>query len=226
MLAIPVKAGPQIQIHTLLIGNNASLIINRRPVVTLDAGYQNLSAAARIKLVQARLRNLGTLGSINTDFLKVTKQGAGSNAIVGLAYRNQLIVLADPLTAAIHHMSCPELANFWRENLKDALEQNRPQYKVKNIINGYASWYGKKFSGRRTANGELFDETEFTAAHRSLPFGTRVRVTNPYRNLAVIVRINDRGPWTSNREIDLSWAAARTIGLKNVARVRLEVLAN
>jgi rare lipoprotein A len=89
---------------------------------------------------------------------------------------------------------------------------------------GLASWYGGRFQGRRTASGELFDTYQFTAAHRSLPFGTQVRVTNLENGKAATVRINDRGPFIEGRIIDLSMAAATAIGLagKGVAPVRVE----
>jgi rare lipoprotein A len=92
---------------------------------------------------------------------------------------------------------------------------------------GLASWYGGKFQGRRTASGEIFDTQRLTAAHRSLPFGTRVRVTSLENGRSVEVRINDRGPFVAGRVIDLSLAAARALGLagRGVAAVRLEVLA-
>jgi rare lipoprotein A len=92
---------------------------------------------------------------------------------------------------------------------------------------GLASWYGGKFQGRRTASGEIFDTRQFTAAHRSLPFGTRVLVTNLENGRSVEVRINDRGPFVAGRVIDLSLAAASAIGLsgRGLAAVRLEVLA-
>lgn len=78
---------------------------------------------------------------------------------------------------------------------------------------GVASYYGSRFHGRRTANGERFDMNAFTAAHKTLPFGTKVRVTNPNTGKSVVVRINDRGPFTRGREIDLSRRAATEIGL-------------
>ncbi|MGX7895682.1 septal ring lytic transglycosylase RlpA family protein [Tsuneonella sp. HG222] len=76
---------------------------------------------------------------------------------------------------------------------------------------GMASYYASKFDGRRTASGERFDNDEYTAAHRTLPFGTRVRLSRNGRD--VVVRINDRGPFTRGREIDVSQAAARDLGL-------------
>jgi rare lipoprotein A len=76
-----------------------------------------------------------------------------------------------------------------------------------------ASWYGYPYHGRRTANGEVYNMNSLTAAHPSLPFGTRVRVCNKSNQRCVVVRINDRGPFVGNRAIDLSRAAADSIGL-------------
>lgn len=91
---------------------------------------------------------------------------------------------------------------------------------------GVASFYGRRFHGRLTANGERFDMNAMTAAHRTLPFGSRVRVTNPRNGQSVIVRINDRGPFVRGRTIDLSRAAATEIGMirSGHARVELELL--
>lgn len=93
---------------------------------------------------------------------------------------------------------------------------------------GEASWYGGQFHGRTTASGERYDMDQLTAAHRSLPFGSRVRVTNQATNESVVVRINDRGPYAGNRVIDLSRAAAKAVRLigPGVAPVKLEVLTN
>ena len=78
---------------------------------------------------------------------------------------------------------------------------------------GVASWYGPKFHGRKTANGEVYNMYDLTAAHRTLPFGTLVQVTNVSNGLQVQVRINDRGPFIKNRIIDLSYTAARKIDM-------------
>lgn len=97
---------------------------------------------------------------------------------------------------------------------------------VMKAVSGSASWYGGKFHGRKTANGERFNMNDLTAAHRTLPFGTRVRVTNEANGRSVVVRINDRGPYHGNRVIDLSRKAAESVGLlgRGVGRVKLEVL--
>jgi rare lipoprotein A len=93
-------------------------------------------------------------------------------------------------------------------------------------LRGLASWYGPGFNGNRSASGEVFNQNAMTAAHRTLPFGTQVRVTNLDTGQAVVVRINDRGPFSRGRIIDLSAGAARVIGLisSGVAPVNLEVL--
>ena len=86
---------------------------------------------------------------------------------------------------------------------------------------GLASWYGSEFRGHRTANGEAFNGGGYTAAHRYWPFGTRVRVTNVRNGRSVVVRINDRGPFSGGRVIDLSRTSAQAIGMGGVAEVRL-----
>lgn len=90
------------------------------------------------------------------------------------------------------------------------------------------SWYGPRFHGRLTANGEVFDMNELTAAHREMPFGTQLRVTCPENGRSVMVRINDRGPFIPGRDLDLSLAAARSLGIEHqgLAWVRLEPVAN
>jgi rare lipoprotein A len=94
------------------------------------------------------------------------------------------------------------------------------------VRGGIASWYGPGFHGRRTANGERYNQNGYTAAHKSLPFGTKVRVTNLRTGKSVMVRINDRGPFIRGRVIDLSAGAARVIGVHSsgVAPVQLEIL--
>ncbi len=91
---------------------------------------------------------------------------------------------------------------------------------------GMASWYGKKFHGKKTASGERFNMYALTAAHKTLPFDARVKVTNLSNKKSVKVRINDRGPWTKGRIIDLSYGAARKIDMidKGVVKVRVEIL--
>jgi rare lipoprotein A len=96
----------------------------------------------------------------------------------------------------------------------------------KHIGSGIGSYYSSEFAGKRTANGERFNPSGFTAAHRSLAFNSRVAVTNMANGRQVTVRINDRGPWSKGRIIDISHAAAKVIGMhrSGTARVKLELL--
>ncbi len=89
---------------------------------------------------------------------------------------------------------------------------------------GIASWYGHPYHGRRTASGEVYNMNDMTAAHRTLPFKTRVKVHNLENGRDVTVRINDRGPFVEGRIIDLSFAAAQAMGMPSTALVRLELL--
>jgi rare lipoprotein A len=98
--------------------------------------------------------------------------------------------------------------------------------KILLTIEGIASYYANDFNGKQTSNGEIFDMNALTAAHRTFPFGTKVRVTNLENNKIVVVRVNDRGPFKEGRMMDLSMGAAKEIDLirTGTARVRLEVL--
>ncbi|MCP2731943.1 septal ring lytic transglycosylase RlpA family protein [Limnofasciculus baicalensis] len=99
---------------------------------------------------------------------------------------------------------------------------------IRTQISGIASWYGPGFHGNRSASGERYNQNALTAAHRSLPFGTKVQVTNLNNGRSVVVKINDRGPYIRGRVIDVSAAAARALGMmqSGVAPVRIDVLAN
>jgi peptidoglycan lytic transglycosylase len=96
------------------------------------------------------------------------------------------------------------------------------------VQTGKASWYGDAHQGRKTASGEIYDMHTLTAAHRTLPFGTRVRVTNVDNGRSVVVRVNDRGPFPPGRLIDVSRAAALELGVigAGLFTVRIEILEN
>lgn len=87
---------------------------------------------------------------------------------------------------------------------------------------GKASWYGLSFQGRRTSSGEKFDMNQMTCAHRTLPLGSWVRVTNLNNSKSILLRVNDRGPMVEGRIIDLSYAAARMVGISGLGRVSVE----
>jgi rare lipoprotein A len=103
--------------------------------------------------------------------------------------------------------------------LSRAPEASAPRAAPLAVEHGIASWYGRPFHGRRTASGEVYDMHALTAAHRTLPLRSYVRVRNPANGREVVVRVNDRGPFVRGRVIDLSYAAARRLGIAGIAPV-------
>ncbi|WP_314244409.1 septal ring lytic transglycosylase RlpA family protein [Empedobacter tilapiae] len=95
--------------------------------------------------------------------------------------------------------------------------------KAGNKISGIVSWYADKFHGKKTSSGELYNKNNFTAAHKTLPFGTKVKVTNTNNGKSVVVKINDRGPHTKSRLLDLSKAAFSSIGSTNSGTLNVEM---
>ena len=104
--------------------------------------------------------------------------------------------------------------------------KSKPKKRARHYQIGKASWYGGQFNGRPTASGEIFNMFELTAAHRDLPLGTWVRVTNLHNGNSVVVRINDRGPVPVSRIIDLSYQAATLLEMRaqGLSRVKVEVI--
>jgi|SRR5690606_14695692 rare lipoprotein A (peptidoglycan hydrolase) len=111
------------------------------------------------------------------------------------------------------------------ENKEEINLTNNSSEALETIV-GTASYYGKKFNGRKTANGEIFDMNDLTAAHGSYPFNTLIKVTNLNNEKSVVVRVNDRKPEFKNRIIDLSYGAAKELDMigKGLAKVKLEVI--
>lgn len=134
---------------------------------------------------------------------------AGSEFAASFAAFEELPVPAEPVSEAV------DLDTF------EPPVEAEPA--ARSLGTGVASYYAAKFHGRRTASGEAFDNGAMTAAHRSLPFGTMVRVTNVRTGESVVVRINDRGPFTKGRLIDLSRAAAEQIGIVRAGHGTVEL---
>lgn len=111
------------------------------------------------------------------------------------------------------------------ENHSESVPNSTSDVKVEitSLGNMKASWYGPRFHGRLTANGEIYDQNGFTAAHKDLPFGTLLRLTNLVNDKSVVVRINDRGPYIPGRQIDLSKRVALELGSFNLGVVKLKV---
>lgn len=136
-----------------------------------------------------------------------------SRTLKALAIRGALLVaggLAVASAGSAQEMPAPAETSF-------EIKQAAPAP----LAEGRASWYGARFHGRRTASGEPFDMHGFTAAHKTLPFGTLVRVLNPANGREVVVRINDRGPHVRGRIIDLSRAAAAALGFQRAGQARV-----
>ena len=124
-----------------------------------------------------------------------------------------------PQAKASANPMAPKAAPKTPKSQKTAKTEQKP-YQV-----GSASWYGKQFHGKTTASGEDFDMFEFTAAHRKLPLGTFVKVTNLKNGKWIIVRVNDRGPYVGNRIMDLSYSAARMLNFRDgVERIRIDLI--
>ncbi|TVQ15526.1 MAG: septal ring lytic transglycosylase RlpA family protein [Leptolyngbya sp. DLM2.Bin27] len=124
----------------------------------------------------------------------------------------------------------PLQATQWVNNLRhafgaDPLNSVRVQMvayglgETHQTIGGTASWYGPYFHGRQTATGEIFNQHELTAAHKTLPFGTYLKVRNQLNGKTVVVRVNDRGPYIGDRSLDLSYAAAQCLGAEHVGLI-------
>ncbi|WP_260590809.1 septal ring lytic transglycosylase RlpA family protein [Variovorax sp. DXTD-1] len=150
-------------------------------------------------------------------------EGANVQAQVALADQNSQSAVANAVVPSVQDPEpciapLPEEAVSPRADVQRAVELRTAQ-------RGIASWYGRPFHGRRTASGEVFNMNELTAAHRTLPLGSYARVsTSTGDQKSVVVRINDRGPFIRNRIIDLSYAAALSLGLQRVGTMQVEVV--
>lgn len=126
--------------------------------------------------------------------------------------------------------ACGGGTHVYKTNTKPYTVAGSTYYPLKTVKGfsetGVASWYGKKFHGRKTASGERYNQNKMTAAHKTLPFGTNVRVKNIENGKSVVVRINDRGPFKKGRIIDVSRAAAKKLGMINsgTAKVNIKVV--
>lgn len=220
------------------VGNELSSLSGTKSAAPANEAGQD--PLVRANSVLAQLQRLSTIAEATE--IKVRWDEDQKAYIV--AWGNEDLIQVDnetmlPDTTQDHADDALQIANRLRRLLGDAPALTKieglpepvapaaPRVgAVTSTLTGMASWYGPGFHGRRSASGEVFNQNALTAAHRTLPFGTRVRVTNVNTGQQVIVRINDRGPFGHGRVIDLSSAAAANIGLRaaGVGQVRLEVL--
>ena len=130
------------------------------------------------------------------------------------------------MKSVLLHLVWPVACSLVLIGLLPSCNGGRVQVLTPDVQYGIASWYGEKFHGHRTANGEVFDMFHLTAAHKSAPLGIHAIVTNLDTGRSVRVRINDRGPFVDGRVLDLSYAAAKKIGMltDGVAKVQIKIL--
>jgi rare lipoprotein A len=212
-----------------------------------DSSESLLASSDPIERATAAAALINQLNRDGLDPSKIIPAWENGNYVINLGDRatlkfDQQAVFPEPLQDQTQDVL--ESANLLRRLLGGANPvsevKNSPKPKVAasssfqpalnsrivGVMSGMASWYGPGFDGNYSASGEVFNASDLTAAHPSLPFGTLVRVVNMDNGQSVVVRINDRGPYAHDRVIDISTAAANVIGLiaSGVAPVRLEVL--
>lgn len=219
-LAAPDQPAPQLRADTL------AMLLNR---LTQNPQANRLTAAIQVAWNGDRQSYDVSLGnqllvSLDRTTRLVESTGNMQQDAVQIADRLRRF-LGTP--SSDNGIAIPVQSNF----AFTPTQENRPTLnfsggEVVSSLKGLASWYGPGFHGRRSANGERFDQNALTAAHKTLPFGTLVRVTNLNNGTSVVVRINDRGPYAGSRVIDLSRRAAQEIGMlgSGVANVKLEIL--
>jgi rare lipoprotein A len=201
-------------------------MIQIRSLSDLRARFSSIRRAVLVPVLLAMAAAPLSASSDASDSSEIgTPTQALSNGISG---RDEAVLFAahfEPVIAPPRHdLQVPQTA-VDMDSFDPPVEQSGI---LRNLGSGIASYYGRQFHGRRTASGERFDMSGMTAAHRTLPFGSLVRVTNPNNGRAVTVRINDRGPFTRGRTIDVSRAAAESLGMisRGHATVELELIAS
>jgi len=217
----------------------AVIYIGTHQVIKYAQATGGVSPENGAKLVTARLDKFLSHGGNPNEILP----GIEGGIPVGRA-KGQIIFTTDQTTAKKLHLTRNQLAIKWVNNIRVALGAPRISRDFARIASrngisieyarrraiaqeaGVASWYGGKFDGRKAADGSIYRKYEFTAAHKTLPLGTFVRVTNLNNNKACIVQITDRGPFVPGRIIDLSKEAAKDLQMlhSGVSKVKLEVI--
>ncbi|MDB9524619.1 septal ring lytic transglycosylase RlpA family protein [Oscillatoria sp. CS-180] len=179
----------------------------------------DVSGQVSANKIATKLRNLLQEGKLEPSQIRPI---IGSN-FAGAGYGGEMLFVVDETMRSHPEVPATEIAVQWVNNLRLAFNEAplgltdvqmaiSGLAETSKVLYGTASWYGPGFHGRKTANGEIFDENTLTAAHKTLPFNTHLKVTNRLNGKSVIVRINDRGPYVGQRSLDLSKAAAYCLG--------------
>lgn len=144
-------------------------------------------------------------------------------------YLSILLIVAGCSSTAKYKTNSNRYSGYTRgygNTVKKTATTGHQSFHQGKVVYFVTSYYGKKFHGRPTSNGEVFDMNKFTCAHKELPFNTKLRVTNESNTKSVVVRVNDRGPFIPGRDLDISYAAAKQIGLTaaGVKKLKVEIL--
>jgi rare lipoprotein A len=208
----------------------AGFYINEQEVFRFRSKLGFLTPYLRSKQVADRLSGLAK-SPIRYQDVHLEREAEGNYKLM---IGKTLLTVVDESNALAAHVPLDSLAKSWMKQLRIALGEKPvsppSMFDLKAsgrfIAKGVASWYGPGFHGRKSADGSRFNMNQMTAAHKTLPFGTKVKVINERNGKSCVVRITDRGPYSHHRVIDLSKAAAQAIGSvsSGVAKVRLEVL--
>lgn len=197
----------------------SAVLLDAAVAIRLRSDWGPYARAERAAIVARRMAEFledGVLGLVEPE-----RDGAGA---VVLRCGGRHLVTVDAPGAALGGFEPWALALAWSNNIRAAL--GVPALASGGYLTGVASWYGPGFHGRLTANGEVYDQHGLTAAHRFLPFGTVLQVTCLATSRAVIVRINDRGPFIVGRHLDLSYGAAMALRMvdRGLTQVRMTLL--
>ena len=184
---------------------------------SLCAGTATASSASAVDNV-AVAQSKDTSPNIDRVLSELTKQHNNASSLVKSARQPTSLAINSPLLATQSDVASTD------EDVLERLTAVASNTVSKFKQTGLASWYGRQFHGRKTASGETFDMNGLTAAHRSLPLNCYVKVTNKTNGKSVVVKVNDRGPFHGNRVLDLSYGAAKQIGITNkgVGNVTIE----
>ncbi len=217
-----------------------SVYIGDTEVLKIMQAAGNFTIEQRAKIVTENINTVIRNGENAENIIPDFKKGSGIIKI-----NDRVLFTIDAGIAKEYEMSPSELAFIWTNNIRDALgvskivrdfelytnsmEKTPESFTQKYgafMQTGFASWYGGQFHGQTTADGSIYNKNRFTAAHKNLPFGTVVQVTNLYNGKQCVVKITDRGPFVKGRIIDLSKVAASEIGMlsSGVSKVKVEVL--
>lgn len=198
----------------------AFITVNDKAIIAFKETIEDLSPKQQAFAVARHLNELQFDHQLSPEKLEVIMDKNIFKAQIGTY---TLFAITKDM-ARPYNKSAAALSLEWVDQLRIAL--GAPPSKSLQFQSGKASWYGRKFHGRKTASGERYNMNSLTAAHRFLPFGTRVLVTNTNNNQSVMVRINDRGPFIAGRIIDLSPAAFKRISHvgRGILNVKLRVV--